>query len=153
MRSVHPPEQHARSHGINGLDHLRLGYSVLGGNAAGNVVASTSTSYLAFQSGNLSTTEGVVQLPVPFAAVVRKLYVITGNSQPASGALTATLRRNGADTNLAATVAANAAAGTVRDLVNAARLNPGDLIDIELTNAASADSAQVRGFSVELVAI
>lgn len=105
-------------------------------------VASGGTQYFCFNS--ISATEADVQIPMPIAGTIGKLYLTTTTAQPASGSSVFTLRKNGADTTVIVTIAANAAAGTYSDLAHSFNVVAGDLIDIKWVNNASATSTHVR---------
>jgi hypothetical protein len=62
-----------------------------------------------------------------------------------------TLRKNGAGTALAITLAANAAAGTTINTSSPITVVAGDLISLRFLNNATDPSAQIVGFSVQLV--
>lgn len=116
------------------------------GTAGGGSVAAGATVYASFSIG-FNATEANRQVVMP-ARTATTLLVRTGTAQPASGALTLTVRKNGAATALTITIAGGAAAGvfTVAAVVAFAA---GDLYTFEAVNAAAAGSANVLGGAVE----
>jgi hypothetical protein len=68
---------------------------------------------------------------------------------PASGTLTITIRKNGTDTAVMATVPVSGAAGTYSSSTSVT-VAAGDVITIKFVNAATAVSAAVKGVTLEL---
>jgi hypothetical protein len=77
-----------------------------------------------------------------------RLHFHTGTTQPGSGTLVITLRKNLVDTALVITIAAGAAANFYSNLVNSVAFSSGDRCSVKVVNNASAASASVVGISV-----
>ena len=88
-----------------------------------------------------SGTEANMQAILPVACTVKNLFFRTTTTQPADGSFVITVRKNGADTALTLTVAANAAAATFSDLVNTVSFAAGDLINLSLVNNSPATNS------------
>jgi hypothetical protein len=92
-------------------------------------------------------SEGVTQLYMEYGITLKQLLVRTTNSQPASGAITIALRKNGVDTALLVTIPANAAAGNFSSSADIP-LVTGDLINYRINNAATATSTNIIQISL-----
>ena len=98
-------------------------------------------------------TEGDTQFPFPTAGTIRNLYIRTSNTQNAGGSLVLTVRLNGADTALVATVTAGGAAGVYSDTSNSFTVAAGDVISFKyVNNYAGGISAVMTGISFEFQA-
>lgn len=116
-----------------------------------DVIAAGATSFIA-PGGSItdSTTEAQRQLHIPFACVMNELTVITANGQPASGSLVFTVRKNGVDTSIVLTVAANANAGTYTSTSSlTATFTANDLLSVQVVNNASGNSAAIKSWSIK----
>lgn len=116
----------------------------------GASVAATTLGYVSFTGNSVSATEANRHIVIPFSATLSRLSISTTGAQPASGSLTITIRKNGADTALAITIPASGPAGTYSDSINAVSFNDGDLVSIQLNNTASAVTGNVGCFSLKL---
>jgi len=102
--------------------------------------------------GNFSNIAGNAsevsrRLPMPNACTLSNFYLFTTTTQPASGSLVMTIRKNGVDTSLLITVAAGSVAGTYSNTANSATFVAGDLMSIRFNNNATAASAGIGAFS------
>lgn len=112
-----------------------------------NTVAAATTAYgnPTQSTAATSTTEANREVIVPRACRVGSLYVKTTTTQPNDGALVATVRKNGSNTTVTATVAANAAAGTVSDTTHVATFAAGDRLSISFANASPGTASAAIG--------
>jgi hypothetical protein len=83
------------------------------------------------------------QYVIPENCKLQRLFIVTSNTQPASGSLVLTLRVNGASTVLTVTIPANSAAGVFSDIADSVSLTAGDLICYQLVNNSSSSSATI----------
>ncbi len=124
--------------------------STIGGNLLAATVALSATNYFGFGCTTTTTTETNARTVVPYAAIVRNLYLRTSSAQPATGALTFTVLKNGSATTVTFTVAAGAAAALFSDTSNSFTVAAGDEISIQVANAGLAISAAIQGWSLEI---
>lgn len=126
------------------------GTSFLAGNVGnGNTsVGAGGTQYLNVQGAGLSLAESIRVLMMPQDCTLSRLWFHTGTTQPGSGTLVITLRKNLADTALVITIASGAAANFYSNLVNSVAFTSGDRCSVKVVNNASAASASVVGISV-----
>lgn len=123
---------------------------VLGTNLADATVGAGVTSHVHLLGGGSSATEAIVQMAMPYAGEMSRLYLITGGAQPGTGSLVATVRVNGASAQLTRTLAAGSAAGTYSDLTHRVRVKQGDLVSLQVLNNAAAASAPLRSITLRL---
>lgn len=118
-----------------------------------NTQGANSTAYWAI-SGSLgpSSTENFRNIIMPVAGTLRNLYIRNGSAQSATGSMTFTLRKNGADTAITITFTnADGGATTKSDTTNTVSVAVGDLICIKGVNAApSSASGNFVSFSLLL---
>ncbi len=132
-------------------DSCVLGFASSGGVSIGTDL----TTYAAFMGGafgttNFNSTSGRRQHILPYAGVVKNLYIRTTTAQPAGGSLVFTVRKNGTDTAVTLTIAAGGSAGTFTDLTNSVSFDAGDLIDLKAVNNDGVSvSATVNQWSIE----
>ena len=97
--------------------------------------AGTLTYSSVFHDHNGSTaTEANVAFPMPFAGTLKNLYVRTLTVQ-GSTAGTLTVRKNGSDTSLVATITAGGAIGTYSDTTNTVSFSAGDRLTLAQSSA------------------
>lgn len=103
-------------------------------------VPNSGTNYLRplYRDSAADTTEVVVA--VPFTGVLRALYLKAGTA-PAGGSHVFTVRKNGVDQSMTATMAA--AATTASDTSNTVNVTAGDTISIKTTGTPASGAAQV----------
>lgn len=111
------------------------------------VPLSSGDRFFIMQSGLSSGTESAVTMSAEYAMTITEIRIRTTNAQPASGSLVFTLRRNGADTALVLTLAANAVAG-VYTATGSIAIAAGDLICMKIRNNATATSANLVQISI-----
>jgi hypothetical protein len=124
------------------------GTSFLTGTFAGATVASGATVYGTLTGGTLSGTENARISIMPQACSLSRLYFVTATTQPASGSLVLTLRKNNADTALVITIAAGSVANFFNDTTNSVSFTAGQYASIKFQNNATATSAQAGGIAV-----
>ena len=94
-----------------------------------------------------ATEEGYAEIKIPFACTLQDLFLRTLQTQGASGDLTLTIRKNGADTSCRIQVAASGGAGAYSDITNTVSLVAGDRISFCLDNQHTSVSTQLAGIS------
>lgn len=132
-------------------DHVHAAptYSTLiGGNGASQTVTASSTNQLAlYASGFIPVGANA---PISKGGTLKNLYVRIAGTQPASGSLVFTLMINNVASSITCTQAAGAGAATISDISNTETVSAGDLIYVKVTNNATAASAPVGVFMMEL---
>lgn len=123
-------------------------YSCSIGSVGGSPIAASTTTYASLTAG-FNATESNRQSPIPGASMAKRLVVTTTSGQPVSGSLVFTVRKNGANTALAITIAAGSAAG-VYAATNSIAFAEGDLLSISAVNNATGNSAAIAGLGVRL---
>jgi hypothetical protein len=109
-------------------------------------IPASSTRFVLQSSGVVNGTESNTQLSCEFAMTATGIVVRTSSAQPASGSLVFTLRKNGADTGIVLTIAANAAAG-VYSATGSVAFAAGDLMSLRVVNNATATSTNMLQIS------
>lgn len=99
-----------------------------------------------------NVTESDSQVPAMYGMGALGLRIVTATTQPASGDLTVKLRINGADSGLSVVIAANSPAGAypptaliVGGPYSRVGIEADDLLSLSCANAASSESAHIRG--------
>ncbi len=119
-------------------------------NAGAAQVTASTTAYAPIGStSNFNATENNRQAIIPRPALVSNLVIVTATSQPASGSIVYTIRKNGVDTAITITIPANQAAGTFTDSTNSVQFAANDLISLKAVNNATGNSAQIIAWSVK----
>jgi hypothetical protein len=117
-------------------------------NVAVTIGAST-TSYISFCAFTTNSAETSRQIIVPISGTIRSLYVLTSSTQSANNSQVCTVRKNGANTSVTTTIAANAAAGTFSDTTNTVSVAAGDKLSLQVqNNAASGTAAQIVSVAI-----
>lgn len=108
-------------------------------------IAGSTTNYLSINGGTAAAnaTEANRQCIVSTSGTLKNLYVATSTTQPAGGALTFTLRKNGSDTALTLSIPASTAAGAFSDTTNAVSVSAGDLLSLKAANGSASTSAAI----------
>lgn len=116
-------------------------------------VPAAATRYVSFFNGgsNLGTSANGREWITPMSGRLILLHLQTSSAQPATGALTTTLLVNGVASVVTLTVPADSEAGIFSDVQHAALVSRGDLVQLQLVNAADANSATIAGISGVLV--
>lgn len=119
--------------------------------AAGGVALSTTTyNQVSGKSSTFTTIELDTAFVITLASKISSLIVVTRSSQPVTGSLTITLRKNQADTALQIVIPAGSAAGSFSDLVNIVDIAQGDYICYKVVNAATGVSAIITSVGATL---
>jgi hypothetical protein len=117
-------------------------------NVAVTIGAST-TSFISFCAFTTNSAEASRQVIIPIAGTVKNLYVLTASTQSAAGSQVCTVRKNGANTAVTTTIAANAVAGTFSDTTNSVSVAAGDRLSLQVqNNAASGTAAQIVSVAI-----
>ena len=124
------------------------GTSFLTGTFTGATVGASSTVYGTLTGGTFSGTENARITMIPQACTISRMYFVTQTTQPASGSLVLTLRKNNADTALVITIAAGSVANFFNDTTNSVSFNAGQYASIKFQNNATATSAQAGAIAV-----
>ena len=109
-----------------------------------------TTRFLVFLSLTTVATENQRQIPVPYAVTFKNFFCFfgVGASQPASGSLVLTIRKNGVDTAITITIPAGTSSGTFSDTTNSVSFAAGDLISVKGVNNALATSGNITAISL-----
>lgn len=109
-----------------------------------------ATSYCAPGVSSFNGTESARQVVIPFACTIDKLYVKTTGAQPGDGACTVTVRKNGSDTTVVATITTSGAAGNYTDTSHTGTYAAGDLLSVKGVNASGSASATIGSISMRI---
>ena len=123
------------------------------GASMGNVIGAATpvTSFFAFLGLTANTAENQRQIPVPYAVTFKNFFCFfgVGASQPASGSLVLTIRKNGVDTAITITIPAGSSIGTYSDTTNSESFAAGDLISVKaVNNAISVASGNITSLTL-----
>lgn len=118
----------------------------------GTADAGTVATALFFAPGYELTSSAVeLQIPVSRSGTIRNLYVNVKGAGTDAATVTFTVRKNGADQTLLATIS-NTATGATSDLVNSFTVVAGDQISIQITKSGAVTAGQTNVIAVvELV--
>jgi hypothetical protein len=141
------PISTATQNALNGKAAVNSGRSILQVTYAGSGLTAGQVTFANFSNIAGSATEAPRRLPLPIACTLSNFYILTSSTQPASGTLVLTIRKNSADTALVITVASNSVAGVYANTANNATFVAGDLMCIRFNNNATATSAGFTSFS------
>lgn len=101
----------------------------------------STTSFVSFCAFTTNSTEANRQVIIPIAGTVKNLYVLTSTTQSANNSQVCTVRKNGVNTSIVATIAASAAAGTFSDTTNTVSVAAGDKLSLQVQNNAASGTA------------
>jgi hypothetical protein len=136
----------------DGTTSLKSNPFPLFGAAMGNVVGAATpvTRFFAFLSLAANTAENQRQIPVPYAVTFKNFFCFfgVGASQPATGSLVLTIRKNGVDTAITITIPAGSSIGTYSDTTNSESFAAGDLISVKAVNNALATSGNITSITL-----
>ena len=120
------------------------------GAGMGNITGASTTRYFAFLSLTANAAENQRQIIVPYAVTFKNFFCFfgVGASQPATGSLVLTIRKNGVDTAITITIPAGTSSGTFSDTTNSESFAAGDLISVKGVNNALANSGNITAISL-----
>lgn len=104
-------------------------------------LGTSTTSFVSFCAFTTNSTEANRQVIIPVAGTIKNLYVLTSTTQSAGGSQVCTVRKNGANTAIVATIAASAVAGTFSDTTNSVSVAAGDKLSLQVQNNAATGTA------------
>lgn len=133
-----------------GFEYAAVDGSSLLSSGPFGIIPSTTTDFLAVAGARDGTTETEIEIKIPFACTIDRMYITTSTTQPASGTLDYVFRKNLANTLLAISIPAGNAGGTYADLVNSVSVSAGDTVCISATNNGTANSASITHLSFRL---
>jgi len=114
----------------------------------GTTLSTGQIAYAAFENiGGVLTNENTRRVIMPVACTMSKFYTVSGSTQPATGSLTLTIRKNIADTILVITIAAGSVGGTYSNTTNSVSFAAGDAMAIKFVNNATSTSASIISVS------
>lgn len=121
------------------VPHQHTAMIFMATHALGGTVAAGATVYMCpYIDGLLTPTERA--MPTSKAGTMRNLYFRLTGTQPSTGSLVITARKNNADTAIVITIPANGAAGTWTDLTHSVAMAAGDYVSFSIHNNASSAS-------------
>lgn len=119
------------------------------GTLIGFTMTAGQTVYGNFNYNAINTNELARIFVVPYACTVSNFYVRLFTSQPATGSIVYTVRKNQVDTAVVVTIAAGSAANTEANSgVTSATFAAGDDMTFKAVNNASTTSANTHNFSI-----
>lgn len=114
--------------------------------------AGATTAYAPINgTTNYNATERNRQTIVPRACKIQNLVIVTGSTQPGTGTMVFTIRKNGVDTGVTVTIATNAVAGTYSDNSNSATFAAGDLLSLKSVNNAGTNGAELVAWAIRTI--
>jgi hypothetical protein len=125
--------------------------SFLCANHLANTIAASTTSYNGFISGAFVTAanEYTRNFLIPVASTAGNYSIQTITTQPATGALIFTIRKNSVDTAITITVPAGSA-GAISTTATTVAFSALDRISIKVQNLATTASAQITHQSITM---
>lgn len=118
----------------------------------GAQVTASITAYAPINgTTNYNATENNRQVLVARPCRVSELTLVTGTAQPASGNIVFTLRKNGVDTAITITLAANAVAATYSDSTNSVTFAKNDLLSLKAVNNSTGNSAALISWYIKTI--
>lgn len=124
-------------------------YSLLSGNPnASNATTGGTARYITFSDGNVQNTYNPRQVVLINDVTLKKFYIVTTTSQPASGSSVFTILKNGVDTGIVITIPAGSAAGTYSETSTSVACVEGDTLSVKWVNNAIATSCTVAALSI-----
>lgn len=122
----------------------------MGGNPNVNIAAGATVYHMICHGGSLPTTEAQAAVVLPVNCTAANLCVKTTATQPSSGDLVITLRKNGSGTPLTITVPASGAAGWYADYDNTVDFEEGDWCTVEIVNNATGTTSAMNNAAITL---
>jgi len=131
---------------LNGKANTGSGTSFLTGTVgnANTSVGAGATNYVGLTGSGLTISENIRVTVFPQDCSLSRMYFGTSTTQPATGSLVVTLRKNNADTALVITIAAGSAGNFYNNTVNSVSFTAGQYASIKVVNNASAASSAVN---------
>lgn len=117
----------------NGIGGSVTSTSLLGNNIINTSIPAGSTYYAGVTGNAFNASEAARKLIISSAITVTKMTIYTSSAQPLEGSLVITLRKNGSDTALTKTIAADSAAG-VYSATGSISVAAGDYLSIKAAN-------------------
>lgn len=120
------------------------------GHGGGGTVGAGATSFVSLFSSGLNATESGLQVPMPYAGYAgthKGMRVQLLTTQPGTGTLVMTLRKNGVDT--IQTFAIPAGGSGIWADTKTVQCAAGDKLSIKFVNNASTASAQIGSVSLD----
>jgi len=135
---------------LNAKANTGSGTSFLTGTVgnANTSVGAGATNYLGLTGSGLSISENIRVTVFPQDCSLSRMYFTTATTQPATGSLVVTLRKNNADTSVVITIAAGSAANFFNNTANSVSFTAGQYASIKVVNNASTTSAAVNCVSI-----
>lgn len=128
-----------------------VSYGLLSGNPnTSNATTGGTARYITFSEGNVQNTYNSRQVLLVQDCTVKKFYIVTTTSQPASGSSVFTVLKNGEDTGIVITIAAGSASGTYSETSTEVSFSASDTISVKWVNNASATSCTIACLSIGL---
>jgi hypothetical protein len=119
------------------------------GTLIGFTMTAGQTVYGNFNYNAINTNELARIFVVPYACTISNFYVRLFTSQPATGSIVYTVRKNQVDTAVVVTIAAGSAANTEANSgVTSATFAAGDDMTFKAVNNATTTSANTHNFSI-----
>jgi hypothetical protein len=115
---------------------------------ANTSVGAGATNYLGLTGSGLSISENIRVTVFPQDCSLSRLYFTTATTQPATGSLVVTLRKNNADTALVITIAQGSVGNFYPNLVNSVSYTAGQYASVKFQNNASTASAQANAIAI-----
>jgi len=115
------------------------------GSSRGNSVPLSSTRYISANGGVPNATENAQTTPVANDGIFRWAIARISTTQPGTGSLVFTWRKNGVDTSIIITIAASSTAGNFTDMTNSFSVVAGDVVGVKIVNNATSVSAAITG--------
>ncbi len=114
----------------------------------GASLAAGATSFDGPFGLSFNGVESARQMVMPLACQASNMYVYVSSTQPSTGSVAITLRKNSTDQALAVTIPASAGAGTYRDITHTVPFAAGDLVSMKSVNKATGTSAAIVSVSL-----
>jgi hypothetical protein len=126
------------------------GTSFLSGYIGTGVIGAATTNYSGILGGGYVNAANEFQrfVPLPQDCSLSRWYARTSATQPASGSLVITLRKNSVDTALVITIAAGSVAGTYSNTATSVSFSAGDLASVKIVNNGAANSTPIISLSI-----
>ena len=136
---------------MSGVVNPQIAQNFLSVQSNSGVAAGGTVNFNNFSVGSYNASEAARSQQMSTNGTFYNLYVSTSTPQPSDGNFVLTVRKNGADTALAITIAANAAAGTFTNLSDTVSFVAGDKISVRgVNNSPLSPSATIQSLAVAI---